>query len=88
MTCSRLEFQQPAKTYWNSGLSSELCDKIANLLGLAKCYVKTMNQSIPYDAIRGPNSNSFASYLNDGAGIGANFPLNAYGAGVSILVFP
>ena len=65
-----------AHTSWDSGLSSGICDKVDNLLGAARSFP---NNSIQYQPIHGPNSNSVAKYLGRAGGFYPPPPAGSYG---------
>ena len=66
-------------TFFDSGLSADICDKVAKLLGAALEYP---NAILNYNGPLGPNSNSIANYFGSIAGFSIpNGPSGSYGWG-------
>jgi len=63
---------------WNSGLSRALCDAIDQMIAAAKSYP---SHTTPYNAPRGPNSNSMARYVGEAGGLSPTPPPLAHTAG-------
>ena len=63
-------------TWFNTGVSSSYCQQCDVMYGLALGWP---NNFVPYLAFPGPNSNSFAHFLANGAGFSATAPPNARG---------
>jgi len=53
-----------AGTWFNSGVSSRVCDQVTALLYAAKSWPPKPG-AIPYNPFGGPNSNSFARYIGE-----------------------
>jgi RHS repeat-associated protein len=69
-------------TQWQTGPSPDDCDKVDKLLAAARAFP---NNSIPYNAIYGPNSNSAAALLGNAAGFSVTAPPpGAWGWGARI----
>jgi hypothetical protein len=64
---------------WDSGCSSDICDKVGDLEDFANFWIGHQNDQIPYDAsgILYPNSNSAARLLGVAAGFSSPPPANA-----------
>jgi RHS repeat-associated protein len=56
------EDNENASTSFDSGLSCQFCGQVDNLLGAAFRYQFSVNNTIKYHGVKGPNSNSFARW--------------------------